>query len=82
MDPPTDPPVTVTQVRTPSTVVPLPELRAATNNFGESAKIGMGGFASVYRAAHLPSLPGIAEVAIKKHHVAALPAWHKVRGRE
>ena len=69
------------QVRTPSTVVPLAELRAATANFGESAKVGEGGFASVYRAAHLPSLPGIVDgIAIKKHHAAALPAWHKARG--
>ena len=54
------------QVRTPSVAIPLAELRAATANFGEGAKVGEGGFASVYCAAHLPSLPGIVEVAIKK----------------
>lgn len=68
------------QVRTPSVVVPLAELRAATANFDASTKVGEGGFASVYRAAHIPSLPGVADVAIKKHHVTALPAWRGARG--
>ena len=71
------------QGRTPSVAVPLAELRAATANFDEAAKVGEGGFASVYRAAHLPSIPGVQEVAIKKHHVnatLAAGAWRKDRG--
>lgn len=53
--------------RTPSVAVPLAELRAATMNFDEAAKVGEGGFASVYRATHLPSISGVKDVAIKKH---------------
>ena len=71
------------QGRTPSVAVPLAELRAATTNFDEAAKVGEGGFASVYRAAHLPSIPGVQDVAIKKHHVnatMAAGAWRGARG--
>ena len=38
---------------TPSVAVPLAELRAATGNFDEAAKVGDGGFASVYKVSTL-----------------------------
>ena len=36
----------------------LGELRAATNNFSMLAKVGEGGFGTVFRASALGSLPG------------------------